>query len=96
MGVDALKKSVEHRLLALIRGKRVGFPWFGLPHSLWSRARRGKGHGPGPLRGGGVNLVGLPNLNEKGAENIRIGNQLLFGVVRLCRAVAKFGISFAY
>ena len=62
------------------------FVWLGTPCNTWSRARRGGGNGPAPIRDSN-HLWGLPNLSEKDQSKIEVGNALLkfsAAVFRLC------------
>ncbi len=83
---DLTKRSLQQFVLRLIRKRWVVAVWLGTPCNTWSRARRGGGTGPGPIRDNN-HLWGLPNLSDKDQSKINVGNALLkfsAAVFRLC------------
>ena len=83
---DLTKRSFQRFVLGLIKRGRVLMVWIGTPRSSWSRARRGGGYGPPPLRDNTF-IWGLPDLSESDAHKAHVGNVLLkfsAAVFRLC------------
>lgn len=83
---DLTKRSLQRFVLRLLRKRHIVFVWLGTPCNTWSRARRGGGNGPAPIRDND-HLWGLPNLSEKDQSKIEVGNALLkfsAAVFRLC------------
>ena len=71
---DVLNKSVFNTIVGWIKSGAVAGVWLGTPCASWSRAR----HGP-PLSSwcairDNTHLFGLPNLNPRDQDKIRIGN----------------------
>jgi len=77
-----------------LQGSLAGAAWVhaGTPCSSFSRARRGKPGSPGgPLRTS-AHVMGLPNLPEKDATKVAIGNKLLARTIQLIKTCEKLQI----
>ena len=83
---DLTKRSLQRFVANLIKKHRVIMVWLGTPCTTWSRARRGGGSGPPPIRTN-EHIWGLPHLSDCDQNKINKGNLMLkFSayIFRLC------------
>eukprot|EP00438_Fugacium_kawagutii_P010865 Skav216249 [mRNA] locus=scaffold20:133295:138540:- [translate_table: standard] len=88
---DLTKRSFQRFVLGLLKRGCVLMVWLGTPCNSWSRARRGGGTGPPPLRNN-QHIMGLPSLSEKDALKVDIGNRLMLFSAAVIRICLRFGI----
>lgn len=85
---NVLFPAVEQKICNWIRGGRIWRLWLGMPCTMFSRARKNNGLGPGPLRDDS-NLWGIPGLSSYDKSKVTEGNALFYFTLRilqLCEA----------
>ena len=91
---DLLQPGLYAWLRGALRSRRCLGIWFALPCGTYSRARRGGGSGPPPLRDDHDHILGFDNLSDKDLLRVRLANALTARVVKLCKLCVKCGVPF--
>jgi hypothetical protein len=86
-GVDLFDVHVIQKIKALIRDKRIGFIWLGVPCTTFSIARRGLA-----LVRTLEHVMGLPGLSEKAQAKVNYGNKLLYITGQIATLASEHGI----
>jgi hypothetical protein len=89
---DISRRSVLQSIYSLIRRGKVLILWFAFPCSTFSRARRFKRDGPGPLREPGENIYGMPDLNDVDRQKASAANKLALIMCNLLRFAVHRGV----
>ena len=85
---DLTDPDLQHELLQAVAAGEYRFVFVSPPCSTWSRARHSNRDGPRPLRDR-VHPLGLPRLSPTEAEQVRVGNILVFFSLAVLRAVTS-------
>ena len=92
---DAMRPSVQKQIRELAGCGRLALVFIALVCTSWSRARRGprvrtRPGWPGPIRDA-MHVLGLPDLSQKDAKKVELGNQQALWAANLFEAVAETG-----
>ena len=90
---DLLRPKVQQKLVCLLKSRKVGFVWFGIPCTSVTRARRPGGGGPPPLRSNKY-LWGFPDLKGANLEKVQQANKLFKFVFKIIRLLHRSKIPF--